>query len=82
MMRRAADQPLAGAPSCTLPASEVPMNFASVLLPLALTACGGDSSTGPDIAPPVLDSISPAHGTVGTLVRLNGSAAANDSVSD
>jgi hypothetical protein len=46
---------------------------------VAVAACGGDS-TSPNIVPPVLDSISPNRGTVGTIVRLNGSAFATDSV--
>lgn len=44
-----------------------------------ITACGG-GGTAPEIVPPVLDSISPNRGTVGTIVRLNGSSFATDSV--
>jgi hypothetical protein len=46
---------------------------------VASAACGGDS-TAPAVVPPVLDSLSPSRGTVGTIVRLNGSAFATDSV--
>ena len=45
-----------------------------------LAACGADKAAAPVVVPPVLDSISPAHGTVGTVVRLSGSLFANDSV--
>jgi len=47
----------------------------SMLLAVAaLSACGGgDKSTGPRAVPPVADSINPARGTVGTVVRLMGS---------
>src|SRR5689334_16959767 len=38
----------------------------------ALSACGGDKSVGPNAAPPVADSINPARGTVGTVVRIMG----------
>jgi len=38
----------------------------------ALSACGGDKSVGPNVVPPVTDSINPARGTVGTVVRLMG----------
>ena len=51
-----------------------------IVAAVALVACGGDKAAAPVIVPPVLDSISPSRGTVGTLVRLNGSAFANDSV--
>ena len=54
--------------------------FIIALVVVALGACGGDKSTGPVGVPPVLDSISPSHGTVGTVVRLNGSLFATDSV--
>lgn len=48
---------------------------------VALAACGGaDKAAAPIVVPPVLDSISPARGTVGTVVRLNGSLFASDSV--
>ena len=48
---------------------------------IALAACGGaDKAAAPIVVPPLLDSISPARGTVGTIVRLNGSLFANDSV--
>jgi hypothetical protein len=46
---------------------------------VTVAACGGDS-TAPAVLPPVLDSLSPSRGTVGTIVRLNGSAFATDSV--
>jgi hypothetical protein len=52
---------------------------AALVAAFALTACGGDAA-GPEITPPVLDSISPVRGTVGTIVRMNGSLFANDSV--
>jgi hypothetical protein len=51
-----------------------------IVAAVALVACGGDKAAAPVIVPPVLDSISPSRGTVGTLVRLNGSTFANDSV--
>ena len=39
----------------------------------ALSACGGgDKGTAPNVVPPVADSINPARGTVGTIVRLMG----------
>jgi len=38
----------------------------------ALSACGGDKSVAPNVVPPVADSINPARGTVGTVVRLMG----------
>ena len=40
----------------------------------AITACGGDNSVAPPVTPPVADSINPQRGTVGTVVRLMGSA--------
>jgi len=44
----------------------------------ALTACGGsDKATAPHIVPPIADSINPSRGTVGTIVRLMGSAFAD-----
>lgn len=43
-------------------------------------ACSSDKSTGPTLAPPVIDSISPARGTVGTVVRINGTALASDTM--
>jgi hypothetical protein len=40
-----------------------------------LAACGGgDKAIAPHIVPPVADSINPTRGTVGTVVRLIGSA--------
>jgi len=38
----------------------------------ALSACGGDKSVAPNVTPPVADSINPARGTVGTVVRVMG----------
>lgn len=40
---------------------------------IALCACGGDKSVAPNIVPPVADSINPARGTVGTVLRVMGS---------
>src|ERR687883_197173 len=46
-----------------------------------VAACGSDKSTGPkQVTPPVVDSISPKVGTVGTEVRVYGRAFAADSV--
>jgi hypothetical protein len=40
----------------------------------AVTACGGgDKSTAPNAVPPVVDSINPTRGTVGTIIRVMGS---------
>jgi hypothetical protein len=50
-----------------------------ILAVVVLSACGGDG-TAPVVVPPVLDSISPSRGTVGTVVRMNGSLFASDSV--
>jgi len=48
----------------------------SMLIPVAaITACGGgDKAAAPHIVPPVADSINPARGTTGTIVRVMGSA--------
>ena len=44
----------------------------------ALSACGGsDKSTAPNVVPPVADSVSPARGTVGTVVRVMGTSFAD-----
>ncbi|HEX8944219.1 MAG TPA: hypothetical protein VF785_13860 [Gemmatimonadaceae bacterium] len=46
-----------------------------VITTASLTACGGsDKAVAPHIVPPVADSINPTRGTVGTNVRLIGSA--------
>ncbi|MGH7464305.1 MAG: IPT/TIG domain-containing protein, partial [Longimicrobiales bacterium] len=48
-----------------------------LLLPImaaALGACGDDSRTGPTGIKPVLSSISPVQGTVGTEVRIDGTS--------
>lgn len=51
-----------------------------IVAAMALVGCGsGDKGTAPQIVPPVLDSISPARGTTGTIVRLVGSAFADSS---
>ncbi|HEX7049817.1 MAG TPA: IPT/TIG domain-containing protein [Longimicrobiales bacterium] len=39
---------------------------------LAFAACGGDEPSGPDTPPPVLTGASPATGTIGTEVRIDG----------
>jgi hypothetical protein len=45
---------------------------------VALIACrGGDKSTAPNAVPPAVDSINPARGTVGTIVRLTGTGFAD-----
>jgi hypothetical protein len=45
---------------------------------VVLTACGGgDKSTAPNVVPPVADSINPARGTVGTIVRVMGTGFAD-----
>lgn len=48
---------------------------------VAIAACSSDKASAPKpVVPPVLDSISPSRGTVGTIVRINGSAFASDTV--
>jgi len=51
----------------------------SMLIPVvAVTACGGgDKAIAPHIVPPVADSINPARGTTGTVIRVIGSAFAD-----
>ncbi len=39
---------------------------------IALVACGGDEATGPEIPTPVVSSITPMEGTVGTEIRIDG----------
>jgi hypothetical protein len=63
----------------------VTTRYRLLLLPIlaaALGACGDDSRTGPTGIKPVLSTISPVEGTVGTEVRINGTSfsAANMSV--
>jgi hypothetical protein len=41
---------------------------------VVLAACGGDKSSAPVVVLPVLDSIAPAQGTVGTVVQVHGTA--------
>lgn len=49
-----------------------------IIAVVAITACGGgDKGTAPIIVPLVADSINPARGTTGTIVRLFGSAFAD-----
>jgi hypothetical protein len=43
-----------------------------VIATIALSACGGDKAVSPNIVPPVADSINPARGTVGTVLRVMG----------
>ncbi len=45
-----------------------------VMLPLAVACSGGDGGSAPKLTPPVLDSISPRRGTVGTVVQMHGSS--------
>jgi hypothetical protein len=49
----------------------------SVSIAIALCACGGDKSVAPHIVPPVAESLTPARGTVGTIVRATGTAFAD-----
>src|SRR5215216_3794847 len=44
-----------------------------VVLTAVIAACGGDGGVAPQITPPVADSINPARGTTGTIVRVMGS---------
>jgi hypothetical protein len=45
---------------------------------VAFAACGGgDKPTAPNAVPPVVDSINPARGTVGTIVRVMGTGFAD-----
>ena len=39
-----------------------------------VSACGGDKVAAPRITPPVADSINPSRGTVGTIIRVIGTA--------
>ena len=56
-------------------------SYRFIIALVALNACGGaDKAAAPIVVPPVLDSISPSRGTVGTVVRLIGSMFASDSV--
>lgn len=49
-----------------------------VISAAALSACGGsDKGVAPNVVPPVADSINPARGTVGTVVRVMGTSFAD-----
>lgn len=55
--------------------------MAYLLLAASILAACGDDSTQPNVtSPPVLDSVAPAMGTIGTEVRIYGSGFASDSV--
>ena len=43
-----------------------------VIATIVLSACGGDKAVSPNVVPPVADSINPARGTVGTVLRVMG----------
>ncbi len=45
-----------------------------LLVPVAVACSGGDGGSAPKLTPPVLDSISPRRGTVGTLVKVYGNS--------
>lgn len=53
---------------------------AALVMIAAVWACGGDDSTGPRIVRPVIDSISPSRGAVGTQVQVHGRSFGTDSV--
>ena len=48
--------------------------LSTVGIAAAVTACGGDKAVAPPVVPPVADSINPSRGTVGTVIRLMGTA--------
>jgi len=77
--------PMASASSTTLAVATVPSGLIDGMrYDVRLVNTDGGSVTRPQafkaVTPPVLDSISPNRGTVGTIVRVDGSSFAQDTV--
>ena len=55
-----------------LPEDSMRRMLSMVIATIVLSACGGDKAVSPNVVPPVADSINPARGTVGTVLRVMG----------